>query len=817
MPTRPAFFRNLAVRGKLALALLTLSTAPLVAQQVVSVNVATQPSGARYTVDGQQYTQPTNFLWPVGSKHVVSIVSPTFSTEPNVGNCETPTDSGFTQYDPGCRTRYTFASWETSAGALAGAGAASQTVTADPSLRFIRANFTVQHRVEIAFFSGGTPATAEGCLAKAQTLGPRPAGQGSGVVFANGLCMDGSGWTWAGAGPMTLQAIPFDGFVFRGWTFDANPLDTAQATTIDIRGPMTINPRFEPAKRVRLYSNPLGLRLRADTSEFVSIDPQHFVITYPIPGYFDWLGGSRHVLAGVSPQVDIDNRTWVFKDWSNGGGQNMPVTIDNQTNVPLELTANFVRGVHASFLTQPLGLKLNIEGRENWPTTNFIWGVGMKYVVAAPAEQTDSKGRKYLFKGWSNSGPAMQEITPTEAEVTPGIRLIAQYEVVPQAVIQTSIPGLKISVDGADCVSPCRLDRAAGTVVKVSAPETIAITNASRYEFVGWSDGGAAVRDLTIVSDAQTVVAQYRIANRLIMVSDPIEGASFVVQPSSADGFYPSDSSVTIMTETKPGFKFRRWDGDLSGTFRSGVVSMSMSRVVRALLDRVPFVAPTGVRNAAADLPEAGVAGGLIAIYGGSLANVYEVGPSNPLAQTIGGTVVLVGDRLLPLIYVSPDQINAQLPSDLEPGQYKLTVRTEGMPDVISEFQIVRNAPGLFVNQVDETSYAVALREDGSAITKENPAKQGDVVNLIGTGFGPYNRSVIDGFKTPATPPATLLDPVEIVTGDVRIQPTFAGAAPGLTGMTSTRFRIPSGVTGAISFKVVVNGRESNTVVLPVE
>jgi uncharacterized protein (TIGR03437 family) len=616
---------------------------------------------------------------------------------------------------------------------------------------------------------------------------------------------------------MTLQAIPFDGFVFRGWTFDASPMSAAQATTIDVRGPMTINPRFEPAKRIRLYSNPRGLRLRADTTEFVSIDPEHFVITYPIPGYFDWLGGSRHVLAGVSPQVDIDNRTWVFKDWSNGGGQDMPITIDNQTNVPLELTANFVRGVHASFLTQPLGLKLNIEGRENWPTTNFVWGVGMKYGVTAPAEQVDSKGRKFLFKGWSNGGTAAQEITPTEAQITPGIRLIAQYEVVPQAVLQSSVPGLKISVDGVDCVAPCRLHRAAGTVVKVSVPETVAISDTSRYEFAGWSDGGAAVRELTIGSDAQTFMAQYRVAHRLLVVSDPGEGANLVVQPASSDGFFPADANVTITAETKPGYKFRRWDGDLSGTFRSGVVTMSMSRVVRALLDRVPFVAPAGVRNAAADLPEPGVAGGLIAIYGGSLANVYEVGPSNPLPQTIGGTVVLVGDRLLPLIYVSPEQINAQLPSDLEPGQYKLTVRTEGMPDVVSEFQIVRNAPGLFVSQVDTTAYAAALHADGSAVTTTSPAKRGETVNLIGTGFGPYSRRVIDAFPTPATPAATLVDPVEVVAGDLRIQPVFAGAASGLTGMTSIRVVIPSGLTGAVPLKVLVNGRESNTVILPVE
>ena len=135
------------------------------------------------------------------------------------------------------------------------------------------------------------------------------------------------------------------------------------------------------------------------------------------------------------------------------------------------------------------------------------------------------------------------------------------------------------------------------------------------------------------------------------------------MQPASSDGFYPADADVTIVAETKPGFRFRRWEGDLAGNSHSGTVNMSMSRIVtKGDLDKVSYVAPAGVRNAAADLPEPGVASGLIAIYGGSLANAFEVASSNPLPQTLGGTVVLAGDRLLGLIYVSPDQINAQLP-----------------------------------------------------------------------------------------------------------------------------------------------------------
>ena len=809
MATRPNSLRAIFV-------IACLSAMPLAGQDVVSVQVMTQPSGARYTVDGLQYIQPTAFLWPVGSKHVVSIVSPTYSQDPGGSVCETPTDSPLTQYDPACAKRYKFGGWETSLGTPATDGV-SQVITADPKLTFVRANFALEYRVYVTFFERGTGGSSQSCNAKAQTLGPKPAADGAGVVFVGGQCLDSASYVWVQGGVVSLQAVPFDGFVFRGWTFDASQQDTAQASSIDVRGPMVIQAKFEPAKRVRLYTNPLGMRLRVDNTEVLTIDPERFVVTYPIPGYFDWVGGSRHTLAGVSPQGDVFNRVWVFKNWSNGGGQNVVYSADNQTNIVTELTANFVRGVAASFLTEPAGLRLNIEGRDNWPSMNFVWGVGMSYSVTAPAEQTDFKGRKYFFQGWSNGGAATQQITPEESQIDSGIRLIAKFAAVPQAIVQSSIPGMKISVDGGECISPCRLDRAAGTVLKVAVPSIVPISEISRYEFVGWSDGAPAERTLTLSSDSQSIVATYRIANRLIAVSDPGEGAAFNMQPASSDGFYPADADVTIVAETKPGFRFRRWDGDLAGTSRSGTVNMSMSRIVRAMLDKVPYVAPAGVRNAAADLPEPGVASGLIAIYGGSLANAFEVASSNPLPQTLGGTVVLAGDRLLGLIYVSPDQINAQLPSDLEPGTYNLTVRTEGMADVKSDFTVVRNAPGLFVNMVDTTAYAVALHEDGSPVTTQSPAKRTETISLIGTGFGPYSRRVIDGFVTPATPAAPMADPVEVVVGGVHSTPSFAGAAPGLTGMTTTRFRLGQDVSGPVEVKVIVNGKESNTVILPVE
>ena len=54
------------------------------------------------------------------------------------------------------------------------------------------------------------------------------------------------------------------------------------------------------------------------------------------------------------------------------------------------------------------------------------------------------------------------------------------------------------------------------------------------------------------------------------------------------------------------------------------------------------------------------------------------VGPVNPLAQTIDNVIVTLGNQLLPLFSVTPQQITVLLPSSLSPGNYTLQVQSPG-------------------------------------------------------------------------------------------------------------------------------------------
>ena len=98
--------------------------------------------------------------------------------------------------------------------------------------------------------------------------------------------------------------------------------------------------------------------------------------------------------------------------------------------------------------------------------------------------------------------------------------------------------------------------------------------------------------------------------------------------------FFTQNTNVSVTAAANPGFTFRplgrRLERNLSG---SGVVTMAAPRNRCRAVDKVPFVAPAGVQNAASSTPSSKVApGSIIAIYGESLAPSLEVGPVNPLS-----------------------------------------------------------------------------------------------------------------------------------------------------------------------------------------
>jgi uncharacterized protein (TIGR03437 family) len=250
-------------------------------------------------------------------------------------------------------------------------------------------------------------------------------------------------------------------------------------------------------------------------------------------------------------------------------------------------------------------------------------------------------------------------------------------------------------------------------------------------------------------------------------------------------------------------------------------LTMNSAATIVARLDKVPFVSPTGVRNAAGETPEKVVApGSLIDVTGVNLVDDYVEGPRNPFSQSIGDVAITVAGRFLPLSFVGPTAIRGLLFSDIPEGEQRLIVRLPKADPVTVTFNVARNAPGLFRQLDKEQPFAQATKEDGTLVGPDNPAKPGETITLWGTGFGPYrNGYPLDGFATPSNPPYPLADNLEVVAADRSWPTTFIGAAPGQVGLTVVRLKIdpemPAGQN--LEVRVKVNDRLSNAVLVPIQ
>ena len=123
------------------------------------------------------------------------------------------------------------------------------------------------------------------------------------------------------------------------------------------------------------------------------------------------------------------------------------------------------------------------------------------------------------------------------------------------------------------------------------------------------------------------------------------------------------------------------------------------------------------------------------------------------LPLTLGGVSVLIGGVLAPLYYVSPNQINAQAPSAISPGELPLRIIRESLRSEPEMVKISELSPGLFSwppPLPDGRLQAVATHLDFSPIGRgrpegATPTHPGKLVVLWATGLGQTAPFVFDG------------------------------------------------------------------------
>ncbi len=126
-------------------------------------------------------------------------------------------------------------------------------------------------------------------------------------------------------------------------------------------------------------------------------------------------------------------------------------------------------------------------------------------------------------------------------------------------------------------------------------------------------------------------------------------------------------------------------------------------------------------------------AGEIVTLTGAELASDGQSALGAPLPIMLSDTAVTVGGVPAPLYYVSPAQINFQVPGSVPVGAADLTVNRKGTITTRST-RVIAERPGIFfVNGVPAITHA----SDFSLVTQQNPARPGEYLAIFGTGLGP--------------------------------------------------------------------------------
>jgi len=231
------------------------------------------------------------------------------------------------------------------------------------------------------------------------------------------------------------------------------------------------------------------------------------------------------------------------------------------------------------------------------------------------------------------------------------------------------------------------------------------------------------------------------------------------------------DETVTISAVGLDGGVFDRVTlGPAKGVFIEGVGSRG---------DHSPALAP----------------GSLVSISGRNLTGRMEASGSGPLPAAPGGTSVRAGSLTAPLLYVSPTQIEAQIPYDVS-GSVDLEIAT---PDgqVFRTLKLAQAAPSI-----------LAILAGDRPFSGFNPARPGGRITLYLTGLGALGTG--NGGSLPRAQ-------IEVWLGGLRMEPISISASGELPGLYRVDVEVPADLPdGLYAISVAADGAASRPAVVDV-
>lgn len=248
----------------------------------------------------------------------------------------------------------------------------------------------------------------------------------------------------------------------------------------------------------------------------------------------------------------------------------------------------------------------------------------------------------------------------------------------------------------------------------------------------------------------------------------------------------------------------------------TALVSISPSASVEQVSTVSSAPAPEGAPVAAESIASA---------YGSDLANTTT--PAETLGTSLGGTTVNLTDstgtsRPATLFYVSPKQVNFEIPAGTANGTATVTVHSGDGTNSSGSVEIASVAPGLYTANTNSlaAAYAIHYSATGTLTSQQNVAAVNSSnqvvpspISLDPQGSQVYLLLFGTGLRHAAQSSVT------VTIGSTTLTPAYSGAQGGFAGLDQINVLLPYSLKGSGDVEVVVTaaGQTSNTVRITIQ
>jgi uncharacterized protein (TIGR03437 family) len=368
-------------------------------------------------------------------------------------------------------------------------------------------------------------------------------------------------------------------------------------------------------------------------------------------------------------------------------------------------------------------------------------------------------------------------------------------------------------VDGEDMTNQIQTLFGTTRLAPFGALQATICGRASKYEIDGTTQIGEPV-EATLANSSTGPPSNpgtLSVSQNAVVLAAPSGASTAATIPVNLTGgnlsvsVFPSNQTTSWLTTTAAAQQVSLQAssaGLANGVYNATLILQAKSAILQVI--EIPVVFEVGASSTmsiggvsnGASFRQAFAPGMILSVFGTQLASSVQLASSLPLPLTLAGVSATVNGIAAPLYYVSPGQLNIQVPYEVGAGSAVLGVNNNGQ---VASYvlTVAPSAPGIFT-------------DSSSVLVPFSSGKAGDTLTLFITGEGDVSPTLATGASPFTFTPLAMLPqprlPLSVTVGGVTAAISFAGIPPDLAGVTQVNFVVPSNVAPGVQPVVVTVG-----------